>query len=126
VPLLFLAFGVASVAAVGVVVLSFVAGIVLWFTRFRTVGIFIMLVPSLSGLLAVATSWGAAFLCASISERPGISLDAWERWQILALWAWPIGFIVGGSAGAALGILLGLLIVRRRSRVVASVAVSKT
>jgi ribose/xylose/arabinose/galactoside ABC-type transport system permease subunit len=84
-----------------------------------------MLVPSLSSLLAVAASWTAMLLCASMSGRPGISLDAWERWQILTLWAWPVGFAVGGLAGAALGMLAGAIIVRRRIHGLASAAVSE-
>lgn len=56
------------------------------------------------------------FVCASMSERAGISVDAWERWQVLALWAWPLGFAVGGFAGAALAIVIGALIVKWRSR----------
>lgn len=110
--LFFVIFGLASLAALGVLALSVILGAVLCFTkRFRTVGIFVLLVPTLSASLAATLSWGAVFLCNLFAE--GASPAAWERWQVLAFWAWPIGFVVGGMVGGMLGILIGILIVRR-------------
>ena len=114
--LLFGVFGILSLAALGVLLASILSGTTLLFTRFKTVGLFVLLIPSLSAVLAVGLSWGAAFYCNSMSERPGISLQSWERWQVLALWAWPLGFILGGFTGAGFGTIVGVGIVKRRNR----------
>jgi MFS family permease len=112
--LILLVFGLASMAALAVLVFSIVFGTVLCFTkRFRIVGIFVLLVPPLSALLAVTGSWGATFLCDWLSN--GQSLDAAQVWQVLALWSWPIGFALGGIAGAVLGALIAIFIMRKRT-----------
>jgi hypothetical protein len=114
-PLLFLIAAVASVVALSILALSIVLGAGLCFSkRFRTVGIYVLVVPTLSALLAVTASWGAAFLCDRLSH--GRTAEAAERWQVLAVWAWPIGFGAGGIGGALVGVLMGILINRRRSR----------
>jgi hypothetical protein len=113
--LVFLLFGLASLAVLGVLLFSIILGAGLCFTaRFRTLGIFVLLVPTLSALSAATASWGAMLLCDWLSQ--GASVEAWERWQVLAFWAWPIGFGFGGIAGMVLGLLIAVLINRRRAR----------
>jgi hypothetical protein len=113
---LFLVFGLATIALVGVLAISLLAGVGLCFSkRLRPAGVFVLLVPSLSVLAAGVGSWGLASLVASVSAGES-SVEAWERWQVLALWAWPVGFVVGGLTGGALGLLLAIHIVKRRRR----------
>jgi hypothetical protein len=112
-PFLFLVFGVISVAALGILLVSILSGTVFLFTRFRTMGILVLLIPTLSAMSALAMSWGAAFYCDSMSQRAGISIETYQRWQVLALWAWPLGFVVGALSGAVFATLVGVLIVKR-------------
>jgi hypothetical protein len=114
-PVLFITFGLASVAALGILVLSIVLGATLCITkRMRTAGVFVLLVPPCSAVMAVALSWGLAFVCDALSH--GASPAAYQRWQVLAFWAWPIGFVLGGLAGGMIGIAVAVLIVRRTVR----------
>ena len=113
-PLLFLIFALVSLVGVGCLLLSLVVGA--WLLRTRPsspIGIFVLIVPTLSAVSALATSWGLAFLVDSLSKSAA-STDAWQRWQVLALWAWPIGFVVGGATGAAIGTLIGVFVNRRK------------
>ena len=114
--LLFLIFGIATVVVLGFALVSLIAGVGMCFSkRWRMVSIFVLIVPTLSAAAASLGSWGLAFMVASLSDgaaTPG----AWQQWQVLAIWAWPAGFATGGFAGAGLGLLISLLIARRRSR----------
>ena len=115
--LLFLIFGIATVVVLAIVLVSLIAGVGMCFSqRFRTAGIFVLLVPTLSAASAGLGSWGLAFLVASLSDGAASPKD-WQQWQVLAIWAWPAGLAIGGLAGAGLGLLLSLLIARRRSKV---------
>ena len=85
-PLLFLIFALVSLVGVGCLLLSLVVGA--WLLRTRPsspIGIFVLIVPTLSAVSALATSWGLAFLVDSLSKSAA-STDAWQRWQVLALW----------------------------------------
>ena len=112
-PLFFLIFALASLAAAGVLLLSVAIGAWLLFSgRSRTLGIFLLVVPTLSALSAVAASWGGAFWFNSLSagaRSPG----ELQRLQVMALWAWPVGFVVGGVAGASVGTAITALVARR-------------
>lgn len=111
-PLLLLILALLSLVNLGAVALSIVLGAVLCITkRFRTVGIFVLLVPTLSAAFATAFSRGAALLVDSLSH--GASPADMQRRQALALWAWLVGLVGGGMAGGVFGILVGTLIVRR-------------
>jgi hypothetical protein len=115
-PLLFFIFGLASVALLGMLLLSVILGAGLCIsTRFRSIGIFVLLVPTLAACAAGSGSWGLAFLVDSISKSSA-SPEAYQRWQVLALWAWPAGFVVGGVIGAGAGVLISLLVLQRQRR----------
>jgi hypothetical protein len=111
--LFFVLLALASILAFGILLVSLAVGAWLLLTgRSRTVGLFVLITPTLSALSAVLTSWGAMFLCDSLSHSAG-SLDAWQRWQILAFWAGPLGFGFGGFAGASIGALISAMLIRR-------------
>jgi hypothetical protein len=115
--LLFLIFGIATVVVLGSALVSLIAGVGMCFSkRFRTAGIFVLLVPTMAAASAGLGSWGLAFLVDSLSDGAA-SPEDWQQSQVLAIWAWPAGFAIGGLAGAGLGLLLSLLIARRRSMV---------
>ena len=111
--LLFVAFGLASVAALVLLIGSIVLGIALCFSqRFRTAGVFVLLVPTFAAPAAVLGSWGLAFLFDSLSKGAA-SPQAWQRWQVFTLWAWPVGFIGGAAIGGLTGAVISFLIVKR-------------
>jgi len=111
--LLFVIFGLASLAAAGILLLSLAVGAWLfWTRRSRTLGIFLLLVPTLAAVSAVALSWGAGFWFNSLSQKAA-TLDASRRYDVLAFWAWPVGFVAGGIGGAALGLVITTLVARR-------------
>jgi hypothetical protein len=112
-PLLII-FALASVVGLGCLLLALIVGA--WLLRTRPsspIGVFVLIVPTLSTVSALATSWALASFLDSLSKSAA-SADAWQRWQVLALWAWPIGFIVGGETGAAAGTLTAVLVVRHK------------
>jgi hypothetical protein len=112
--LLIILFGFASLAGAAVFVLSLVVGTGLCMTRrFRTVGVFVLLVPTTSAATAFAGSWGLAFLCESASKTAA-SLETSQQWTNRAFWAWPIGFVLGAVVGGLVGALLSSTILGRR------------
>jgi hypothetical protein len=122
-PFLFLIFGLTSVA-IGVLFLgSIVLGLSLQRTkRFKTLGVFVLLMPTLAAIGAGWSSWGLAFWADSMSKS-ATTPESWQRWQVLAFWAWATGLGVGATLGATLGGLLGLLIIKRRRTRLAQSAV---
>ena len=107
-PLLFLLVWIVTVAGLGMIGLSIIVGAVLCFrTGFRRVGVFLLLIPSLSWAFAVVFSSGATLLLlSSYSTAAGHG----ESWASLA---WPVAFLVGGATGAASGAAIAVLITRR-------------
>lgn len=121
-PVLFVIFGLASLAALAVLAGSIILGIVLCLSkRFKTAGVFVLFVPTLVTIAAVFGSWGLAVLLDRLS-RSAASPEAWQRYQVLTLWAWPIGFVGGAVLGGIAGVLIALLIVKRRGNVVPQAA----
>jgi hypothetical protein len=114
--LIFALLAFATLAAAGVLVLCILLGAGLCFSRrFRRIGIFLSIVPSVAVAAGIGFSWGAAFVVDALSARAA-SPEAFERWQILALWIWAAGFVVGGIVGAIAGLAIAILVTRRMSR----------
>ena len=115
-PVLFIIFGLATAAILGALLVWVVIGGALFSSsRFKAVGIFVLIVPTLATLAAVTGSWGLAFAIDALSTH-ATSAHAWQQWQVLAFWAWPAGFILGGIAGGGFGALVSYAIVKRRPK----------
>ena len=112
--LLIILFGLASLAEAAVCALSLVVGTGLCVSRrFRPVGVFVLLVPTISAATAFVGSWSLAFFCERASKSAG-SLEASQQWLNRAFWAWPIGLVLGAVAGGLVGALLSSIILGRR------------
>ena len=115
--LLIVLFGFGSLAEAAVFVLSLVIGAGLCVTRrFRSAGVFVLLVPTISAATAFVGSWGLAFLCESASKTAE-SLETSQQWLNRAFWAWPIGFVLGAVAGGLVGARLSSIVLGRRRNV---------
>ncbi len=113
---IFVLFALVCLAALGIFLISIVAGTILCFIpRHRTLGTFVLVIPTMSALVAALSSWGAMFFFDWLARRAA-SPAAMQRWEIVSFWSWPVGFLAGGAGGAALGVACGLMIVRRRVR----------
>lgn len=115
-PITFVLFALACIAALAIFLLAMAAGAILcMMPRYRTAGIFVLAVPTTSAITAASLSWGAMFFFDWLARRAGTPA-AMERWEIVAFWSWPMGFLAGGVSGAVIGVACGLMIVRWRVR----------
>ena len=111
--LLFFLFGIVTRFLLAAAILGAAVGIPMLFSRaLRSLGVFVTLLPACGSAFAVAGSWSFAWLCDRMSH--GASIDTWIRWQVLAVWAWPAGLVLGGLFGLVVGGLLAIIIVRRK------------
>jgi hypothetical protein len=117
---IFLIFGVLSFAALGIAAFAALFGVALCAKGHKTrpAGLFVMLVPCFSALAALTFSWGA--LLWADSQATASTDEWWERWQILAIWFWPIGFAAGALIGGLVGVALSVFVIRWLSARVAS------
>lgn len=101
--LMMLIFGLASTFAIGTVLVSLIVRA--WFVtsgRSREKDTSLVMVVAFSALVALLSGWGAFFWFDS--PPTDVKLQAeWRRNIGWAVWAWPAGFILGGSAGALIG-----------------------
>ncbi len=105
---MFLLAGLLTVALAGSAVLSFVCGGAIWaFARppARRLVPYLMLVPPLGSLAAIAGAWGCG---AALAKSAGSSS--------LPLWGWVGGLLVGGVLGVSVGFAVAQTLVRRTSQ----------
>lgn len=104
---LFLMAGLLSVALLGVAVLSVLVGCLLLAVghpTWRALAPYVLLVPSLGSLVALAGAWGCgATLVRLAGESP------------LPFWGWLGGLVVGGVLGSGAGISAAYCLGRRTS-----------